>query len=201
MKRATDFLMEEHNAIERMMKILSLIADRMEKRNRVAEDILEQSLDFIMNFADKCHHIKEEKSLFPLMERRGIPSESGPIGQMLVDHTLGRRHTVELASGIDRYKKGDPAAAEKVVKSIRDYVNLLRDHIYRENNILYPMFDRLLNLEDQNDLIEEFERIEAETGQGMHEKYLSILEYLEKRLNAEGSPEFVHKENEGDHVY
>jgi hemerythrin-like domain-containing protein len=47
---------------------------------------LEESVNFLRHFADECHHFKEEKLLFPLMEEDGIPREGEPIGMMLVEH-------------------------------------------------------------------------------------------------------------------
>jgi hemerythrin-like domain-containing protein len=60
-------------------------------------------------------------------------------------------------------------------------VALLRQHIYKEDNILFPMADRVIPLEKQEKVAEDFERIEhEETGEGVHEKYLALAEVLEK---------------------
>jgi hypothetical protein len=45
---------------------------------------------FFRNFADRCHHSKEEDELFPKMVEHGIPKEGGPIGVMLMEHDQGR---------------------------------------------------------------------------------------------------------------
>ena len=60
----------------------------------------------------------------------------------------------------------DPAATNQIAENARGYIDLLRAHIGKENNVLFPMADRALTPEDQAHLAQEFERFEAEeTGQ------------------------------------
>ncbi|HJM85199.1 MAG TPA: hemerythrin, partial [Candidatus Marinimicrobia bacterium] len=49
------------------------------------------------------------------------------------------------------------------VDNARGFVYLLRDHIYKENNILYPMADSRLTDEDQSKLEREFQRVNEES--------------------------------------
>jgi hemerythrin-like domain-containing protein len=59
------------------------------------------------------------------------------------------------------------------------YVKLLRSHINRENNVLYPMIEKLLASEDQQALAEAFAQVEArEMGKGIHEKYHQLAHDL-----------------------
>jgi hemerythrin-like domain-containing protein len=49
---------------------------------------------------------------------------------------------------------------------------MLRAHIDKENSILYPIADRVFTAEDQQELMEAFDRVEAEEmGEGTHERY------------------------------
>jgi len=43
-------------------------------------------IGFLKEFADKCHHGKEEGLLFPALIQAGLPEKGGPIGVMLADH-------------------------------------------------------------------------------------------------------------------
>jgi len=59
------------------------------------------------------------------------------------------------------------------------YARLLRAHIAKEDNVLYPMADQLFTAEDQRSLTEAFDRVEAEeTGEGVHEKYHQLAHKL-----------------------
>jgi hemerythrin-like domain-containing protein len=56
---------------------------------------------------------------------------------------------------------------------------LLRSHIAKENQVLFPMADRALSAEDQRELAHAFERFEAqETGAGVHERMVELLQEL-----------------------
>ena len=46
--------------------------------------------------------------------------------------------------------------------SLLAYAKLLRRHIQKEDNVLYPMADRVLTGQDQQALAEAFEKVEAQ---------------------------------------
>jgi len=177
--KATEVLTEEHNGIKVMLGILGGMADRLEAGQDVDAAHLEQAVDFLRTFADKCHHGKEEDLLFAEMEKAGIPQQGGPIAVMLAEHTTGREYVKGLAEAVARYGAGDKAAVPAIVQNARNYVALLRAHIDKEDNILYPIADRTLTEEQQERLLECFEDVERERiGPGKHEEYHRMLERL-----------------------
>ncbi len=179
--KATEVLKEEHKIIKKMLKILGRVCEKLEKNESVNLEHLENILDFIKTFADKCHHGKEEDLLFLAMEEAGIPKEGGPIGVMLYEHEIGREYVRNMADGISRYKNGDKGSIPQIIENARNYIRLLKDHIDKEDNILYVMADRHLSDKKQKELVEEFERVEREKiGKGVHEKYHDLVEELEK---------------------
>jgi len=178
--RPTEELVTEHNAIKRMLRVLDEVARQLDAGTSVDAGDLEQMVGFIRGFADRCHHAKEEDLLFCAMEEAGIPRQSGPIGVMLHEHTVGRGYVRGMADGIAAYKAGEPGAAARIAENARGYVALLTQHIYKEDNILYPMADRALSAEKQAELLEGFEQVERErVGPGKHEEYHALLDRLE----------------------
>jgi hemerythrin-like domain-containing protein len=181
--KATEVLMTEHRAIERMLAVLETAAQRLEQGQRVRPGLLREAVDFVRNFADRCHHAKEEGGLFPRMEARGVPRQQGPLAVMLLEHDRGRTRVAAIADGIDAYEGGDESAARIIAENARGYVELLRGHIMKEDNVLFPMADRMLSLADQQDLVERFEQIETEIiGPAIHERYHRLLGDLEHEL-------------------
>lgn len=178
--RASEVLKSEHRGIERMLKVLEREAVRLESGEQANVETIDQGIDFLRNFADQCHHRKEEKELFPAMRKAGVPVEGGPIGVMLEDHEHGRAYIRGMAESLNAYKGGDEAAAKSLAENIRGYTELLRSHIWKEDNVLFAMADKVLPDSIQAELVASFDRIEAEEmGPGVHERYHEMLDELD----------------------
>lgn len=143
-------------------------------------EIFEKFTYFIKNFIDICHHGKEEKVLFPLIEKYGFPREGGPTGVMLLEHEQGRTLAKVLADAVERYKKGEEAAKRVIIESSQAYILLLTQHIPKEDEILYPLADRILSADEKRDLLKGFREVEEYTvGPGKHEELLNYVDELE----------------------
>lgn len=175
---ATEALKQDHRVIEKVLAVL----ERLTRDPRGAPlDKWEKAIDFIRNFADKCHHLKEEKVLFPALERHGIPREGGPIGIMLMEHEEGRGYVRAMAEALVFAQEAPGNVRTTLVDNARAYLRLLKDHIRKEDEILFVMADEALTLEEQRKLVHEFEEHELkEIGPGIHEKYLHIAQELEQ---------------------
>ena len=65
--------------------------------------------------------------------------------------------------------------------TVYQYVELLRQHIHKENSILFQMATRIIPPEAQDRLVAAFERIEREDiGTGAKPKYRALVETLER---------------------
>jgi hemerythrin-like domain-containing protein len=183
--KATDVLTEEHGVIMQVLDTLELGANRLENGQPVRPEFFLSATDFIRGFADGCHHQKEEGVLFKSMEAQGIAGEGCPLGVMLAEHELGRQYTRALRSAAQDMQSGDLGASRRAIRSTRSYIHLLRTHIEKEDNILFPMADEVIP-SDQHDVVwEGFEHVEhAETGEGVHQKYLALAKALEEEMKA-----------------
>ena len=182
--KATDVLTEEHRVIERVLNSLERATNRLENGEAVRPEFFLSAVDFIRGFADGCHHQKEEGVLFKHMEAQGIPVQGSPIGVMLSEHELGRQYTRELLSAAQGMQSGEPKAHQQAILSGRSYVALLRQHIFKEDKILFPMADHVIPSDQHDSVWEGFEHVEhAETGEGVHEKYIALANALEAEMN------------------
>lgn len=180
---ATDILMEEHNVIEGVLETLEIAAHRLEQGQAVRPGLFIEAADFIQGFADGCHHKKEEGVLFQSMSAQGVPVQGGPIGVMLSEHEQGRIYTRAMRQAAERLAAGDTQASEEVSRNALGYVALLRQHIFKENNILFPMANQVIPADQQEKVAEDFEHVEhEETGAGVHEKYLALANALQKEI-------------------
>ncbi len=179
--KATEELMKEHRGIEVMLRVLEAVSLRMEAEKPVEHRDLDRVVEFLAVFADKCHHGKEEDLLFPALEAAGIPREGGPIGVMLAEHAEGRRIISHLTETIDRYKANHRDASAEFASTARGYVQLLSQHIKKEDGVLYPMAERLLGGDKDAELVRAFEKLERERiGAGKHEEFHALLHHLER---------------------
>ncbi len=177
-------LMEEHRVIERAIRLLQKVVERIDAGRDVEASVLADLVDFIRNFADRCHHAKEEKILFQTFAEKGIPVEGGPIGVMLFEHEEGRRAARAMAEAASKIKDGDLSKSKDFSENAKNYAQLLTQHIYKEDNILYPMGGRLLSEDEKEGILRRFEVVEKEEmGEGVHEKYINLIKELERRLS------------------
>jgi len=173
--------MIEHRVIERMLGVVNKACDETERGKEIDQELFVGAADFFKNFADKCHHGKEEKLLFVKMQERGVSGEVGPIAVMLREHQDGRVHVRKIAElSVAKMSK---KTKDGLVEASRAYVDLLSKHIQKEDNILYPMANQILTKEDQEELEKGFEEVEEKVmGPGVHERYHRMIEKWEEKF-------------------
>jgi hemerythrin-like domain-containing protein len=160
MNYATQNLENDHELILRLIDVMEIMTTAGEPD--VAQ--LEEVVDLIRNFADGLHHAKEESFLFPLMAQRGFSMTQGPVAVMLQDHTAGRNFVKGIAENITLLKTGDLSALHLINYNILGYSELLRNHISKENNVLFRMADNAFTASDQQSLIGQFEQLEDQSN-------------------------------------
>ena len=153
MKKPTTILSEEHKNILKVIGAVLKQCDGIEAGKDLDKDFFAKAVDFIRNYADKFHHSKEEDILFLELNKDGVLDHCNPIEQMLHEHNLGRGFVKGLVEAVE---KGDKVEA---VKNARGYCDLLQEHIFKEDNILYPMADEALGETAQKSISEKFAKI------------------------------------------
>lgn len=179
MTTATQTLRHEHDAILRMLDATEETARQLSASESVEPDILDGLLEFFRLFADQCHHGKEEDLLFPKLVEKGMPRHMGPVGVMLTEHDQGRALVRQMGQAAADYKQNGAGAATRWAEAARAYVELLREHIAKENNILFVMAERMLTPQEQQELSAQFEAVEQEKmGAGTHERLHALMNRL-----------------------
>lgn len=174
-------LKNEHEAVLLTIRILEQITTRLKSGYRVELIHLDQIIEFLAVFVDKCHHSKEEKVLFPAMEEAGIPREGGPIKAMLYEHVQGRSLVEGLRSGVEGYRVGKESSVNGIIENAQKYGQLLTSHIDKENTILYVMAERVLSADKIVEMEIAFNRIEEiEIGPNKHEEFHATLHALKE---------------------
>ena len=173
---ATEILRNEHRVIEQVLRCVAAIAERSAAEQDLNCDAAALAIDFFRTFADGCHHLKEEQFLFPALEAKGWSRHQGPTGQMLKEHRLGHEYLDALSRAV---QEND---AESFRGAAGDYISLLREHIAKEDNVLFPMADSTLTPRDEQWLAEQFRLHEAQLTAGAHERCLRLADELTRQL-------------------
>ena len=127
----TETLRREHDLILQVLDAAEREVERQQSTGSLDVKKVEQMLDFFRNFADTCHHMKEEKQLFVRMAEYGVPFQGGPLGVMVTEHELGRHFLRETQAAILLARSGSSAAMKLIASNLAEYVELLRSHIRR----------------------------------------------------------------------
>ena len=179
--KAIDILMEEHQVIWKVLGSMETMADALEKGERVERDTVKKYAEFLRNFADQCHHAKEEDRLFVKMDEHGFSNKNGPLAAMLYEHELGRTHVRALMAIGEKNGPLSPEENKEVLGHARDFSELLQDHIMKEDRVLYVMAEKVIPPPEIEKMAEDFEKFEREvTGQGAHERWHALAHELIK---------------------
>lgn len=176
-------LRHEHEAILDLLEAVEGIVTYIESEGAVPTDDLERVLLVVTEFADRCHHAKEEAVLFPVLSEAS-PQRGAELARRLTsDHKAMRKLVGTIR---DLLPKADDAEVRaQLAKNLATYPRLLREHIRIENEALLAEVDASLSSEEQERVARAFERVEAEEiGPGKHEEYHEIIHRLVDRYAA-----------------
>jgi len=159
--RPTERLMAEHERILAVLDVQDALCDEIRRGDHPPAGLCEQIVTFMRVFADDRHHHKEEDLLFPALERAGLPRDGGPVGVMLSEHEIGRGLIARMADAAEKWSAGDVAGLAAFGSVAAEHASLLRAHIQKENQILFPMAERFLDAATKGDLAAQFEARDA----------------------------------------
>ncbi|MFQ5718727.1 MAG: hemerythrin domain-containing protein [Acidobacteriota bacterium] len=161
MSEVIHLLESEHRVIQKVLRGLEGICRRIESGGSVERETLVGVVDFLRRYADRHHHAKEEAHLFPVLEQRGLPREGGPIGVMLAEHETGRALVGRMDAAAERGTDGD--APRDFAAAGRELVDHLSRHIEKEEGVLFPMAEDLLDRQTLETLVDWVEKADAES--------------------------------------
>ncbi len=183
-RESSRILTKEHENILKVVDALTKECDLIENgkeidkdffRKEIDKDFFRKIIDFIRNYADKFHHAKEEEILFKefnkCAEKDSECLHCNPVEQMLSEHDEGRNFVKGMEESLEKNDK------QGLIENARGYANLIQEHIFKEDNILYPMADDILNESIEKEMLEKFKRI-ANINKNKEMKHLNFVRSL-----------------------
>ena len=153
--KCTDLLTQDHKCILRSLDVLDVIAGKVEKSEQVDTTDIESLLHFLRVFGDDHHQTKEESALFPvsMLTEKG-QHQHGPVNHMQFEHDQERSLVGGIAEAL-KTKKGPD-----FVHFANQLCALLRNHIYKEEHILFEIVEGSLSPEQDAQVAGEFQKFD-----------------------------------------
>lgn len=138
---------QEHEEVLHHLRTLNKIAATIKEKG--VDDELLKTLDESMNFIREeveVHNRREEEALFPVVERY----VDGPTRSLKDDHRHLARHfeTLQEATRSITENRDDQEAIQQFLLISRTIVQIMVNHIHKENHILFPMLQRFLTKDE-----------------------------------------------------
>ncbi|MBI4284505.1 MAG: hemerythrin domain-containing protein [Chloroflexi bacterium] len=143
-----ELLRDEHQAVLQKLEALESVIANLEEKDKVATELRELAAFFETDFW--VHFDKEEKALFPEFDSF-MPRGRGPLAAMIEEHETLRRTNAVMQQAVTRYLSNeDSAETRRLISQYgMHFISFLRDHISKEDSLLFRMAEMHLN-EGQN---------------------------------------------------
>ncbi len=161
-------LEKEHALIDRVRQAAAGEADAVFAGHDLDRDRAGKIVDFLIHFADECHHVKEERFLFPMLREEGMNPTT--LDMLISQHGKSR---ALLDTAEQKLAAGAPD--EEVASALRRYASMMKGHILVEDDQAWTLARERLSPRQKTELAEGFRELETEElGEGFHEKYHAL---------------------------
>jgi hemerythrin-like domain-containing protein len=149
-------LMTEHRLIEQMIKVIEKETGLFRQENKANPVFIYRAIDFIRNYADLCHHGKEEGILFRDLNRKKLPAKHKRIlNELIEEHHQSRAKIQELLHLNEKYSTGELQVLPQILNCLDFLVDFYPRHIEKEDkNFFLPCMD-YFNTPEKKAMLEE----------------------------------------------
>ncbi len=150
-------LKSEHPPLRAQMEGLYDLTQKINQENEIEENfnkLIQKVIEFKNDL--EPHSEREEGVLFPMMGVY-IGTTSGPIAVMEYEHDQAKTN---IAAFLDQAEAGEssPQEKKKLAELIQNAYFILTDHFSKEENVLFPMAERMLSDEEKAELLRVFKK-------------------------------------------
>jgi len=176
----SEILLKEHEPIRRAIKVLGEMASDVENGVSIDKHDMNALLIFLHYFADAYHQLKQENILFPIFKesQKSVWIEPEVREQL---HDL-LKEDKEERSAIEKTRialfSEDPF---DFVASARKLTRLLWEHALKEEQILFPIAERIITPEQADVIVMRIEEADAEFGCSQRTLLMELLQELEAK--------------------
>ena len=173
-------LMYEHKAIKLILSLMNNISESIKDKKVFYTNDVEKIVDFLIVYVDKYHRNKEETVFYPALILSKYPIEN--IGLIINEHSIGKGYLDEITCCLENCKIGSIFSGEKIADCMSNYVQLIQNHIQKEENDYFPLANKALSGEAQKKISKQFKLINDEfVGLDIHTRYDELLKSMESK--------------------
>ena len=168
-----DHLLQEHRLILRAVYVVKAMAEQAEQFKLPEAEDVEELLRFFHHFADEHHQTKEESILFPSLRIATEGKINAPVKQMAFEHEQDRSLIRGLQDAIRTRNHADFAYFGNRLAEV------LSNHIYKEDNILFYFAQKAIALDMDRDLVQQMEAFDRTLRPGVQDEWAQTVNRLE----------------------
>jgi hemerythrin-like domain-containing protein len=164
--------MQEHKLILRALDVLDCMAESAEKHGNIHHGDIGFMLDFLRWFADAHHQMKEETILFPAL-KHAAEAQNRPVKHMMLEHEQERGLIERIETAVRM------ASIPDFASSIEKLSSILRNHMYKEDQILFEVTREAIKGGADDELLAQLGRFETAVDKEILAEKLDRLRSLE----------------------
>jgi hemerythrin-like domain-containing protein len=164
-------IQSDHVAMSIILEAMENRAQEILKNGNVDYFRIAQILDFLHNYANNLHYAKEERILFPAVMDVSKPWIFKTIKNLIHEHTLAREYIKQIDKNLRSCLDGNTNALQDMALVMLKYVALEKNHIKVEDDVVMPLFKKLLDSNKMEGFKFEFKELP--------DKKIDHLKYLE----------------------
>lgn len=168
-------LLEDHETTE---KVFDAVSKACASPMGPTRTFVADAVAYLTEYVDACHNKKEERHLFPLLEARGVPRHGGPLAVMLAEHDKSKQLLAVVASAGRAFAGGDLGALAEFSQAFVQYAAVVKDHYWKERDILFNMAQRVLTAADAEAVLAGIAEVESSFGPDTHARYYAIAQRI-----------------------
>jgi hemerythrin-like domain-containing protein len=172
MSRLIEILLKEHRNIEKLLRVLEQELDVFDRTESPDYEILQAVAEYFQDYPESYHHPKED-IVFEKLKLRD-PGAVACIGDVEAEHQSETERLRRFTQAISDVLAGREYPRQRFHNLVRDFIDHQRQHMHKEEELLYPAAVKGLRAED-------WAEINAQLNQGKDPLFHGVAE---KKFNA-----------------
>lgn len=148
MPRALTIIRDEHRTIGAILHGMDhLVREIRVNKKKIDPRVFHAMLYYLDTFSERMHHPKEDRHLFKAMRERSTEADA-LIAELEDEHARGEESLRRLAQSLIRYEEGGDKEFPAFEREVENFVRNYRDHIRKEEDLLFPLAQKVLTAAD-----------------------------------------------------